>query len=346
MNQRQRFIRKIVYACVDRGAAVAAVVAEPAGDDRIEGRRAGADARRESPEPGRLGRDRPGQRDDQAGHAGHARRGGQHLVGQGQPVHARTKTGPTFRPRSSRSPSLQPNFVSVWVFQGWNLSYNVSVEFDDYHDRYRWVIKGIDFLKRGHRVQPRRAAAADRHRLDDRATRSAAPTSTCSIAGCFARTTTSTARGRWPSATTGWWAANGCCKAEEVVAQGVAVKGKTPAVVLLAPRDVPDQLRRSAGRRRHVRRSRQERLEESRRQLDRVRQSRPAHPVQQLHSPERKGRVRQEVGRCAGRARAAEPAGPAREDRRRKTGRARSKGARSLRHSARPPHERPARHVL
>ncbi len=44
---------------------------------------------------------------------------------------------------------LQPNFVSVWAFQGWNLSYNVSVEFDDYHDRYRWVIKGVDFLKRG-----------------------------------------------------------------------------------------------------------------------------------------------------------------------------------------------------
>lgn len=44
---------------------------------------------------------------------------------------------------------LQPNFISVWKFQAWNLSYNVSVEFDDYRDRYAWVIKGIDFLKRG-----------------------------------------------------------------------------------------------------------------------------------------------------------------------------------------------------
>ncbi len=44
---------------------------------------------------------------------------------------------------------LQPNFVSVWVYQGWNLSYNISVEFDDYHDRYYWVIRGIDFLKEG-----------------------------------------------------------------------------------------------------------------------------------------------------------------------------------------------------
>lgn len=44
---------------------------------------------------------------------------------------------------------LQPNFVSVWIFQGWNLSHNVSVEFDDYRDRYYWVIKGINYRKEG-----------------------------------------------------------------------------------------------------------------------------------------------------------------------------------------------------
>ena len=44
---------------------------------------------------------------------------------------------------------LQPHFISVWKFQAWNLSYNVSAEFDDYKDRYRWVIKGIDFLMEG-----------------------------------------------------------------------------------------------------------------------------------------------------------------------------------------------------
>ncbi len=44
---------------------------------------------------------------------------------------------------------LQPNFISVWQFQAWNLSYNVSVEFDDYHDRYYWVKRGINFLKQG-----------------------------------------------------------------------------------------------------------------------------------------------------------------------------------------------------
>jgi hypothetical protein len=44
---------------------------------------------------------------------------------------------------------IQPNFVMVWVHQGWNLSYNVSNCFDDYRERYRWVIKGIEFFKEG-----------------------------------------------------------------------------------------------------------------------------------------------------------------------------------------------------
>jgi hypothetical protein len=44
---------------------------------------------------------------------------------------------------------LQPNFISVWQFQGWNLAYNVSVEFDDYRSRYTWVKRGINFLREG-----------------------------------------------------------------------------------------------------------------------------------------------------------------------------------------------------
>ncbi|NQU22721.1 MAG: hypothetical protein HQ567_15700, partial [Candidatus Nealsonbacteria bacterium] len=44
---------------------------------------------------------------------------------------------------------LQPSFVSVWIFQGWNLAYNVSVEFDDFRKRYEWVIRGINFLRKG-----------------------------------------------------------------------------------------------------------------------------------------------------------------------------------------------------
>ncbi len=46
---------------------------------------------------------------------------------------------------------LQPNFIIFWQFQAWNLTYNVSVEFDDYHDRYYYVRRGIEFLKEGER---------------------------------------------------------------------------------------------------------------------------------------------------------------------------------------------------
>jgi hypothetical protein len=53
---------------------------------------------------------------------------------------------------------VQPNFINVWTNQAWNLSYNISVEFDDYHERYRWVIKGFNFLDEGikyNKDQPR-----------------------------------------------------------------------------------------------------------------------------------------------------------------------------------------------
>ncbi len=46
---------------------------------------------------------------------------------------------------------LQPHFIQVWIFQAWNQSYNVSVEFDDYEYRYHWVKKGIDYLIEGTR---------------------------------------------------------------------------------------------------------------------------------------------------------------------------------------------------
>ncbi|MGL4595112.1 MAG: hypothetical protein ACRCUY_10320 [Thermoguttaceae bacterium] len=44
---------------------------------------------------------------------------------------------------------LEPHFAPVWEYLGWNLAYNASAEFDDYRERYRWMIRGIDFLIRG-----------------------------------------------------------------------------------------------------------------------------------------------------------------------------------------------------
>ncbi|MGL6195712.1 MAG: hypothetical protein ACRC2T_12925 [Thermoguttaceae bacterium] len=44
---------------------------------------------------------------------------------------------------------LEPHFITIWEFLGWRLAYNASAEFDDYRERYRWVILGFDFIDEG-----------------------------------------------------------------------------------------------------------------------------------------------------------------------------------------------------
>ncbi len=44
---------------------------------------------------------------------------------------------------------LQPHFLSIWTFQGWNLAYNVSVEWDAPEDKYEWIKQGIKFVQQG-----------------------------------------------------------------------------------------------------------------------------------------------------------------------------------------------------
>ncbi len=44
---------------------------------------------------------------------------------------------------------LQPHFLQIWTFQGWNLAYNVSVEWDAPEDKYEWIKQGIKFLRDG-----------------------------------------------------------------------------------------------------------------------------------------------------------------------------------------------------
>jgi hypothetical protein len=50
---------------------------------------------------------------------------------------------------------LQPHFIQVWTFQGWNLAYNISVEWDQVTDKYYWIKRGIKFLERGTNVNER-----------------------------------------------------------------------------------------------------------------------------------------------------------------------------------------------
>src|SRR5439155_23629260 len=44
---------------------------------------------------------------------------------------------------------LQPRFTSPWLFQSWNLAYNVAVECDRPRDKYYYVSRGITLLCRG-----------------------------------------------------------------------------------------------------------------------------------------------------------------------------------------------------
>jgi hypothetical protein len=51
---------------------------------------------------------------------------------------------------------LEPYFVQVWVVQAWNMTYNISVKFNDPADRWRWVKAGIELLRdQGLRYNPK-----------------------------------------------------------------------------------------------------------------------------------------------------------------------------------------------
>jgi hypothetical protein len=46
---------------------------------------------------------------------------------------------------------LQPHFIEPWLFQSWNLAYNVSVEADHPTDKYFYITRGIELLAEGER---------------------------------------------------------------------------------------------------------------------------------------------------------------------------------------------------
>lgn len=50
---------------------------------------------------------------------------------------------------------LEPHFTQVWIYQAWNMAYNISVKFKDFGDRWRWVENGISLLRdQGLRYNP------------------------------------------------------------------------------------------------------------------------------------------------------------------------------------------------
>ncbi len=49
---------------------------------------------------------------------------------------------------------LQPHFPSVWTFNSWNLAYNISVEWVDPADQWKWIKDGLDYLDQGLQRNP------------------------------------------------------------------------------------------------------------------------------------------------------------------------------------------------
>lgn len=50
---------------------------------------------------------------------------------------------------------LQPNFITPWIFQSWNIAYNVSVEMHGSGDMYFYIVRGIQLLAEGERRNKR-----------------------------------------------------------------------------------------------------------------------------------------------------------------------------------------------
>lgn len=148
MNQRQRFIRKIIYACIIAVLLLPLSWLSQPETSKSKGGRL-AQLRSEY----QLGQSQLGEIDPASETIKLATLGMRgvavNLLWHKANEYRKTEDWVNLSATLEQIAKLQPNFVSVWVFQGWNLSYNISVEFDDYRDRYYWVIKGIDFLKEG-----------------------------------------------------------------------------------------------------------------------------------------------------------------------------------------------------
>ena len=44
---------------------------------------------------------------------------------------------------------LQPNFPAVWIFQAWNMAYNIAHEWDLAQNKWKWIRTGLNFAKKG-----------------------------------------------------------------------------------------------------------------------------------------------------------------------------------------------------
>ena len=50
---------------------------------------------------------------------------------------------------------VQPDFPAVWIFQAWNMAYNIAHEWDSPQNKWKWVSAGLHFAKKGALKNPR-----------------------------------------------------------------------------------------------------------------------------------------------------------------------------------------------
>ncbi|ODS32824.1 MAG: hypothetical protein SCARUB_02030 [Candidatus Scalindua rubra] len=49
---------------------------------------------------------------------------------------------------------LQPHFPSVWIFQAWNMCYNIAHEWESPENKWKWIKTGLNFAEKGASKNP------------------------------------------------------------------------------------------------------------------------------------------------------------------------------------------------
>ncbi len=148
MNQRQRFIRKIVYACVIAAMLLPlSWLSQPETTESKGGVLAQMRSEHQLSQA-QLGEIDPASETIKLATLG-MRGVAANILWTKANNYKKTEDWAGYSAALEQIAKLQPNVVSVWIFLGWNLTHNVSVEFDDYRDRYYWVIKGIKYRQEG-----------------------------------------------------------------------------------------------------------------------------------------------------------------------------------------------------
>jgi len=50
--------------------------------------------------------------------------------------------------------NLQPDIPDVWIFQGWNMSYNIAHNMETREGKWKWVRSGLKYIERGTHKNP------------------------------------------------------------------------------------------------------------------------------------------------------------------------------------------------